>query len=155
HGTVTVTVTRAGAAEAGDEVGIESDNAIALAGDRARVATTDAAGHVSVSMPLGQITAHVLDSVTGARVEATGVVTGASPLALTIDLPTLATRLTVHVFASDGATPLPGASVTLTGGSSATTDASGTAVFAAVPPGGASLAVTFGTAHVERALTLI
>lgn len=151
RGTVDVSVRKAGQPVSGASVQIASDHATALVADKSRSRTTSAAGTVTASLPVGNVTASTLDLLRGVTASATGVLEPGATLDLTLALAAPTTfRGTVR--ATD-ATPLAGASVTLSNGASATTSASGQFAIAGAAPGGHTLTATYQGATASQPVT--
>ncbi len=121
-GTVHVDVKRAGVSQTGVAVTLLSDSIAAAPADSTKAAATNTAGRATASMPVGFLNARVIDG--GVVYEATGTLRVGGTLTLAINLPGLPTALRGRVVASDGVTPLPGATVSV-GAKQATTDANG------------------------------
>ena len=110
-GNVQVDVKRGGVNQSGLAVTLLSDSIAAAPEDNTKTATTNSSGSATASMPVGFLTARVTDG--GVAYEATGTLRVGGTLTLAINLPALPTALRGRVVASDGLTPLPGATVSV------------------------------------------
>jgi hypothetical protein len=146
HGNVTVTVRRGTSPVAGVDVTLESDHATALPADRTRVRTTDTAGQVVTSLPVGNVTASAVDVASGATVQAAGTLTEAAPLALEIVF-TSGVRVAGVVRTGDNVQLLPGATVTLSGVGSTTAEAAGAYEFLGVAGGSYTLSASYQASY--------
>ncbi len=117
-GTVNVTVKRNGVGQQGVAVDISSDS---LSGTTVLPGLTNVSGLTSATLPYGLVTASVIDR--GNLITAAGQLIN-STLALTLELPPIPTALIGRIVAKDGATPIPGALVSV-GAKQATTNAQG------------------------------
>jgi len=156
RGTVSVRVRRGTEPLAGLTVALTSEHAGALDEDRLRSRTTGADGTVTTTLPTGPVSARVADPRNGAVYEVGEVLGDGASLTLAIDLPESLTHLFGTVTAADGATPLPGALVSLAGplALSTTADALGRYEYVSLPPGAYALSAAVGGATSSQAVSL-
>ncbi len=139
-GTVNVDVNRLGLAVASRNVTMASSHPGASPEERTKVAATNASGRATAAMPVGSILATVVDN--GTTYEATGSLLQGQTITLAMNLPALPTTLSGRILATDGATPLLGATVAV-GAKQSTTDANGDYRIDAPATGTQTITVTF------------
>src|SRR5262249_31199994 len=99
-------------------------------------------GHVTTTLPIGQVTVSVVDPDTGETHSPTNTLTPDATLTFDIDLvrPVATVSGTVT---NDGVTPLPGAVVSVDGSTTTVADAAGPFAFVDLPSGPHTLSATF------------